>query len=180
MKTGPEPDQTGSQPRDVRGRFLSGKPSPRSGRPKGSKTRPKPEVLAEQKAREQLSALLGQAVEVLRDSLKSDDPAVAQGAAKVVMAKVLPDKKTPGNFVQIPELTDPDLTLEQKAQVLSGYLGRGQITAEQFQSLTRSLESAARIADVEAVQQVLTLIKSGTPVGDAIKHVEQRGARVTH
>ena len=180
MKTGPEPDQTGSQPRDVRGRFLSGKPSPRSGRPKGSKTRPKPEVLAEQRAREQLSELLGQAVEVLRDSLKSEDPAVAQAAAKVVMSKTLPDKKTPGSFVEIPELSDPGLTLEQKAQVLSGYLGRGQITAEQFQSLTRSLESAARIADVEAVQQVLTLIKNGTPVGDAIAHVEQRGARVTH
>jgi len=166
--------------RDAKGRFAGGARPANAGIKKGQKHRPKPEKLAEKKAREQLAELLGAAVEVLQQGLKSPDPAVAQAAAKTVMAKTLPDQRTPGNFVQIPELTDSSLTLEQKAQVLSRYLGEGKITTEQFQALTRSLESAARIADVEAVQQVLTLIKGGVPAHEAIVQVEQRGARLTH
>jgi hypothetical protein len=173
-----EPDR--DQPRDARGRYLSGKRNPKAGRRPGSKNRPKPEVLAQQKAKKELAALLGEAVEVLRAGLAAEDEGTRQQAAKTIMAKVLPDGRSAGSTVEIPELADPHLSLEQKAQVLSRYLGQGKITVEQHQQLSRALESQARIADVEAVQQVLTLVKQGTSVSDAIAEVERRGARVTH
>jgi hypothetical protein len=137
-------------------------------------------VLAVEKAKKELAGLLGEAVEVLRESMRSEDRAAAQAAARSIMAKVLPDQRTPGNYVNVPELADPDLSLEAKAQVLARYLGEGRITAEQFQTLTRSLESTAKLVDLERVQAVLNLVKAGKLVHEAIAEVENRGAHVTH
>lgn len=156
--------------RGAKGLFQLGtKPGP--GRPRGSKDKkPRVEKRAAEIAKHRLERLTAKAIDVLEAQLEQGDA----HAARAVLAKVLPDERHAGSTVHIPELADATLSLEQKAQMLAKYLGEGRITTEQYQMLTRSLESTAKLVDVERVQQVLDLVKQGRPVYEAIREVEQR------
>ena len=159
--------------------FQPGQSGNPKGRPPGTGKRQREERLARERAvsaaEERLSALLGTAIEVVERHLEGQDPNLAANAAQLVFRKVLPDRRHPGNTVNLPELADPRLTLEQKAQLLAARLGEGAITVEQHRDLSRALESQAKIADVQRVEAVIALVRRGVDIREAIARVEEHG-----
>ena len=174
MQNGPETEP--KRQRDRRGRFIDGKPGP--GRPKGSKTR---QSIAKQAARQavalaeqQLQELAGQAVDVLRAQLTSDDPATAAAAAREILSKSIAAAKTAGTKVHLPQLAEAP-TYEAKLAVVDQAISTGAITIEQGETLLRSLKTAQELRDTEQAGVVLRLVKRGRDLKTALSMVDRMG-----
>ena len=175
MQNGPETEP--KRQRDRRGRFIDGKPGP--GRPKGSKSR---QTIAKQAARQavalaeqQLQELAGQAVDVLRAQLTSNDPATAAAAAREILGKSIAAAKTAGTKVHLPELAEAP-TYEAKLVVVDQAISAGAITIEQGETLLRSLKTAQELRDIEQAGVVLRLVKRGRDLKTALSMVDRMGA----
>ncbi|MCF7985198.1 MAG: hypothetical protein K9L70_12405 [Thiohalocapsa sp.] len=163
--------------RDDKGRWMPGQ-SGGGVKPKGAKNRPKPERLAEQAAKERLSAMLGQALEVVEASMAANHPDALQ-AAKLVLAKAIPDSKSPGTYVDLPGYADPALSLEQRAQVLDDALADGRLSVEQHATLSRALESRAKFTDLARIELLLSHVREGKTLAEALAITEGREPAAT-
>lgn len=114
-----------------------------SGRPKGARNKPRLDRLAAQEAQQQLTTLVGKALDVLAAELDGDDPKARMTAARLVLDKIIPPAKGDDGEgpIYLPELISPDLSHCTRRSVINAAVGEGRITPAQGLTLIKMTEA---------------------------------------
>jgi hypothetical protein len=146
-------------------RFQPGQSGNPKGKPKGTKNRIRID------AKSLIEPHIPRLIEILKKAAEDGDVQ----AARILIDRVVPVVKSEDRPINLPELADPTLSTEERLDAGNIAIAKGRLSLHQGQTLSRMLESQARIVDLERVQAVIDLVRRGWDVQRAIAEVDQRG-----